>query len=624
MLGYIINLSNIFWGSTLAIAIWCAKRYARMSESEHEQLKQKLKLLEGSAPLPIIIVGVWLALRCIYALGLQLLLEMLVVIGVVTYLHNKEGRRELMEANQANMLIQDLEKLKAVLGKELPEWLKYPSANRVHWLNTLIGGMWNSISLATENSVRQMLEPMLEATKPSFVYDIVIKQCSMGSQPIVINGIQHHPYNDKESVLDISFSWDSDMDIHLHFKVPGPDLHVHVRRLEIDMKVRVMLSPHVPQWPCFGALSLSIMSMGTPDYEVSAAGVSLDILGPVKTYLRNFIRDTLLGRMEHPKKIAIPMVTGFEAPVTRADAALGTLRIHLLRVEDWYHRCLSERQSTPYYIKVAVSSEAKKRRFKSLIYKGLNSELNDVFSFVLFDIGRTLHFWLYFDVPGSDPCLGECDVPIQTLVESKLAEHSCLLMKPDVSDNRLRARLIISAEFLPYTGRSRNDSTSAPTHAPPRMVSETFAKQSAVGERCIEPPSTRSNVNGSICSECVGGGTLFVTVKRCTGLKNMERLGVSDPYVQLRLRKQVRKSSYVSSTLDPTFDFETEIEVYSIDTDALEIFIVDKNDLSKDRVMGSVVIPVSHVASSAGEHVSGEWKLEPQGKIFLELHLLRH
>ncbi|RNF26466.1 calcium-dependent lipid binding protein [Trypanosoma conorhini] len=366
------------------------------------------------------------------------------------------------------------------------------------------------------------------------------------------------------------------------------------------------------------------MKIWVLNFDISAAGIPLDAVPAVGEFLDQFIRKTLIGMLQHPKRISIPMVQGYTLEMSRADAALGALRVRLLRIEGWHQRHVSNRGKTPFYVKVVMLSDENNKRRKSSTYKGLQSELQDTFSFVLYNNTGTLRFWLYFDVPGTDPCVGQCDVPVRVLMDNPRSEHACLLVESLSSNVEPRATLIISAEFLPYVGRSRTDSTTAPSHAPSRRVSEAFVKQQEASERSFGPPTARSVKNESLCSNGRGGGTLFITVERCTGLKNMEYLGVSDPYVQLRLRRQTRVSPYQSSTLNPTFNFEAELEVYDTQTDVLHLAILDKNDLSTDRVMGTLNITLSTISGSVSDRLSRAWNLEPQGQVFLVMRFLRH
>lgn len=624
MLSYVINFTNLIWGLSLTAALFAAKKYTTMTEKEQENIIKKVESCCASVSFTVIICGLWLALRCLYALGLLLLVELILLIGAVCYITRINARCKTTQLHETYRLLQSTESLKSLLGSNLPQWLKYPGANRAQWLNSIIAGMWNHISFSAETSLRQVIEPLLATYKPSFIRALTLKELSLGSNPIVINGIQHQQSNDDSSIIDITLSWDGDVSAHLHIELPGPDMHVYIRRFEVNMMLRVILLPHISQWPCFAAISLSILDIWMLDFDISAAGVSLDSVPAVGEFLDKFIRSTIVGTLQYPKSISIPIVSGYTLPTTKADVAIGTLRVFLLRVENWKQRYLSERKNTPFYVKVIMNGPDSKKRLKSENYKGLDSELNDKFSFVLYDRNKTLHFWLYFDVFGNDYCVGECDVSVETLIKAKDAEYECHLLKSIGSTEPARATLIISSEYLPYSGKNKNGSILAPINIPSRKVSDGFLQRAALGDQIVEPPTTRSLKNGSLRAEERESGTLFITVVRCTGLKNMEHIGISDPYVVLRLGNEVRESQYVSSTLDPIFNFETEMDVLNVLTDRLQILIMDKNDVRKDTLMGSFSIPVNQVANSLGEKLVGTFNLNPQGKINLILRFLQH
>ncbi|CBH16585.1 calcium-dependent lipid binding protein,putative [Trypanosoma brucei gambiense DAL972] len=589
------------------------------------ELMQRFGELNNPSHIFLAVVIAWLVLRCIYSIGLVLLVEVALVVGAVSYLIRKEGKRTAFNILHAHRLMRDKEFMKTVLERDLPEWLINPSANNVQWLNSLINEMWKPISEATATTVKNCLEPLLETYKPSFIYSMNLKQCTMGSQPFVITGIQYHPSREKESILDVTMTWDSDMDIVIHLDMPGPDMNVHVRRLQLSMQTRVVLFPYASVWPCFGNMSVSIMKLWMLNFDISAGGVALDAVPAVGSFLDNFFRKTLVGMMQYPKRWTFPIVQGYEMDTSLADSAMGTLRIRFLRANEWYHRYVSDRAKTPYYIKLLMSGEdPKKRLLKSNIYSGLDTTFSDVFSFILYDTELTLHFWMYFDVPGYDVLIGECVVPVKSLVESKGREYTCMMSKTSGSRTTVRSKLLIMPEFLPYNTGGTTTTGSAPQQAPSRAVSESFANSLKSTSDAIVPPSTRSTVPNDDGVENHGGGTLFVTVQRCRNLKNKETIGVSDPYVKLQLRKQTRKSPYISSTLNPDFNFEAALEVYDIRSDVLHISILDKNDLVKDRLMGTLRIMLSQVAAAPGDIIRGDMNLDPEGQISLELKLLRH
>ncbi|KAG8343228.1 putative calcium-dependent lipid binding protein [Trypanosoma vivax] len=599
----------------------------------------------GPFPIATAVVALWVVLRCVYAVGFLLLLELCLVSSAVSYVLRRESRRKMITTHQIHLLPQDPKNVSKVMGENMPEWLKRPSGG-VQWLNYMVSGMWKEIAAAAERDLRLFIEPMLDYYKPSVVQDIKLKQCLLGQQPFVINSIQNISDHSNKTVLDITLSWDSDMDICFRVQIPGPCINVHVRRFQIDLQIRLTLGPHVSRWPCFGTMGISIMKIWLLNFDLSAAGVSLDAVPAVGAFVDNFIRSTLVGMMQHPKKLVLPILEGYTTEYSRTDAALGVLRVRLRAVKEWYHRYVSDRQRTPYYIKLLMSSDSdNKAPLKSKTYKGLDSELVDEFSFVLYDRKRILHFWLYFDIPGYDHLVGECDVPVVSLLGNEPIGFTCCMVRNAEPHVKVRAKLIISTVFKPY--RHRNGSTaesvantgtrppdesvdalhgnlSASAHPPSSMVSKNIAGSQKPSE-CdgILAPGASSTVSNAHGVDDAGGWTLFITIFQCNGLKNMETFGTSDPYVVLRLKEQVCKSPYISCTLDPVFNFEAEMQVYDTSSDILRIAIVDKNDLSKDAVMGKVSIPLKQVASAPGHNLHRKVNLEPQGTALIQLKLLR-
>ncbi|KAL3907516.1 MAG: hypothetical protein SGPRY_010141, partial [Prymnesium sp.] len=55
--------------------------------------------------------------------------------------------------------------------------------------------------------------------------------------------------------------------------------------------------------------------------------------------------------------------------------------------------------------------------------------------------------------------------------------------------------------------------------------------------------------------------TLAVHLSHATGLKRADRIGLSDPYVQLSLRGRTLKSKVVKSSLNPTWNQRLEFRV---------------------------------------------------------------
>lgn len=71
-----------------------------------------------------------------------------------------------------------------------------------------------------------------------------------------------------------------------------------------------------------------------------------------------------------------------------------------------------------------------------------------------------------------------------------------------------------------------------------------------------------------------------------------DRNGLSDPFVEIRLGNQISKSKVIPKTLNPVFDFQTDLIITSVMLDAslsLLITLWDKDTIGRD-FMGCITI----------------------------------
>lgn len=98
-------------------------------------------------------------------------------------------------------------------------------------------------------------------------------------------------------------------------------------------------------------------------------------------------------------------------------------------------------------------------------------------------------------------------------------------------------------------------------------------------------------------------GKLRVTVVRCTGLKNMEKVGISDPYVRLYVRVLFKsKTDVIENNLNPVWNKTFDFDVEDTETQTLVIQVQSFNQVlvlaSVQYLCPSISLVVSHVISS--------------------------
>ncbi|EPY25715.1 calcium-dependent lipid binding protein [Strigomonas culicis] len=470
-----------------------------------------------------------------------------------------------------------------------------------------------------------MLPPILEAYKPSSVYGFRIKSIDLGKNPFVVNGVQHHRYGATETLLDLNVSWSSDMDVRLVIAVPGPDVEVRVRDFKMRMTIRVTLGPLIPQWPCFANIVLSLVGQPDMDYDITAGKVPLDTVPGLGSFLESFIRHTLVSLLAYPKGITLPVVKGYKIDVGKAAGALGTLQVSFLRVDHFLPR-FNKYKKTPFYVKVELVDSGMKR-IRGESYTGLTSAMSDVVRYTLYDTTSSLRVWLYFDVVGTDVCVGLCDVPVHALMHQDPEEEMQLVLcKHSDPSRERRCSVFVRGAFLPFGSQSAPPCDAPPATPPPCELSPQFL-QEAQRSGPPDPPTARhcsSTGNASREGPPANTGVLFVTVVSAANLRNRELMGKSDPYVFLRVGPSTRQSRYVKSSLNPTFNFEAELDVENIERDVLRLSIIDKNDGMRDKLMGELCMDISTIQSARNAQISGEFELAPQGTVTLTAHFLSH
>ncbi|KAK8965253.1 Synaptotagmin-4 [Platanthera guangdongensis] len=88
-------------------------------------------------------------------------------------------------------------------------------------------------------------------------------------------------------------------------------------------------------------------------------------------------------------------------------------------------------------------------------------------------------------------------------------------------------------------------------------------------------------------------GRIAVTVLKASALKNMEFIGKSDPYAVLYIRPVFKvKTKVINNNLNPVWNETFELIAEDKETQAIVIEVFDEDDLSQDKRLGIVRLPL--------------------------------
>jgi Ca2+-dependent lipid-binding protein len=93
------------------------------------------------------------------------------------------------------------------MSLESPSWLKVADSERVEWLNSLLTALWPYITLATKDLLTNSIQPLLDASRPSFLTHLKFSNISLGSTAPSIVGIRMCDTDEDCVRLDLEIKW---------------------------------------------------------------------------------------------------------------------------------------------------------------------------------------------------------------------------------------------------------------------------------------------------------------------------------------------------------------------------------------------------------------------------------
>lgn len=627
-------------------------------------VEKTIAVLRAYPMIPGAVVVGWLYLRYITAVGLFLTIEGAVVVCVLMYLLRRQKKLEQDVAMRVQQVISQPDQCVAILGSRLPAWISFPNVQRATWLNTIIAGLWPYVVKATEKDLKQRLGGIMAAHKPVFLTKLELGKANLGPIPISVDGFQHHSATDTETVLDIHISWRSEADFRVVAAVsPLVEVEAVVDEVRLQMVVRLCLGPHFNTFPCIEALAYSIIGVPDVTFRLRAAKVPLDAIPGLSGWIDGFIRKVLIGQLAYPLKKVIPLVAasalsaGSSGALDNRANPLGSLSIEVHSVNNIQSGFLPTMMFMPsqnIQVKLGfVGADEKRKRTPVVDAKGKPLSAvytkENVFKWTLYERTSVLGLWVYEDsaIPGNfvtgPKLLGEAKLLLSDLTsgtgDMKRVAVPCVLL---TQDGPCMLTVTVSSKYRAFTEAKAGGGTSSssasfgggaasgdmssiasPPHAPPtRTASSARTPVSRApnnnSDGSLQPSETMSLAE-SIRNNIIQHVTLFAIIERCTGLRNMEKAGTSDPYVVLSVGSSRIKTAVVKSNLNPVYDFAGELDVDRVDTAVLRIAVYDHN-LTRDVLMGEGLVNLSDVIQSNGR-LRSDFALRPQGTITLNLKL---
>ena len=251
---------------------------------------------------------------------------------------SKKGRRADRASNRqalADLSMLDESEIQELVG-ELPAWLAFRDVERAGWLNKVLAAAWPYLDQATSDVIVAALDPILQATRPSFLTTLSFERFSFGDVPARIEGVKVYETTGDGSVeIDLQVFWAGDPDVVLGVRAAQDALSVPVSLTEFEctFTLRLIFAPLLGVFPCFGALTIALMDEPQLDFDLRVVGGDVTLVPGLKDPLRTYIKALIASWMVWPRCITVAIPgTGYTLPSDdeREKPATGLLHIQVV------------------------------------------------------------------------------------------------------------------------------------------------------------------------------------------------------------------------------------------------------------------------------------------------------
>jgi hypothetical protein len=229
----------------------------------------------------------------------------------------RKGERAASRAALADLSTLDESEIQDLIG-ELPAWLAFRDVERGGWVNKVLAAAWPYLDVATSDVIVAALDPILRATRPSFLTALRFEKFSFGSVPAKIEGVKvFDTVNDGAVEIDLSVFWKGDPDVVLGVRAAQDTLSVPVSLTEFEcaFTLRLIFAPLIGVFPCFGALTIALVDEPKLDFDLRVVGGDVTLVPGLKESLRTYIKALIASWMVWPRCITVAIPgTGYTLP----------------------------------------------------------------------------------------------------------------------------------------------------------------------------------------------------------------------------------------------------------------------------------------------------------------------
>ncbi|KFK42888.1 hypothetical protein AALP_AA1G051900 [Arabis alpina] len=465
--------------------------------------------------------------------------------------------------------------------------------NLLTWLNHHLTKIWPYVDEAASELIKASVEPVLEQYRPAIVASLTFSKLTLGTVAPQFTGVSVIDGDKNGMTMELDMQWDGNPNIVLGIKtLVGVSLPVQVKNIGFTGVFRLIFRPLVDEFPCFGAVCVSLREKKKLDFTLKVVGGDISTIPGLSEAIEETIRDAVEDSITWPLK-----------PV-------GMLEVKLVQAKNLTNKDLVGK-SDPF-AKLFIRPLREKTQRSKTINNDLNPIWNEHFEFVVEDASTQHLVVRVYDDEGvqASELIGCTQIRLCELEPGKVKDVWLKLVK-DLEiqrDNKNRGEVHLELLYVPFGSGSG--------------IVNPFASSSMTSlERVLKNDTTKEeNATTRKRKDIIVRGVLSVTVISAEEIPIQDLMGKADPYVVLSMKKSGAKSKtrVVNDSLNPvwnqTFDFVVEDGLH----DMLVLEVWDHDTFGKDYI-GRCILTLTRVIME--EEYKDWFPLDESKTGKLQLHL---
>eukprot|EP00245_Coleochaete_scutata_P011543 TRINITY_DN4303_c0_g1_i1.p1 TRINITY_DN4303_c0_g1~~TRINITY_DN4303_c0_g1_i1.p1 ORF type:complete len:576 (-),score=137.84 TRINITY_DN4303_c0_g1_i1:55-1782(-) len=551
------------------------------------------------------------------------------LIAGLNFFQKKRSRERMQRALDIGALARaNQDGLRLLIEKELyPTWVQFPEFERVNWLNKELKEIWPYVNKAASAVIKAAVEPILERYRPAMFQSLKFTKLTLGTIAPQLGGVKVVESNEGEVILEIELKWGGNPNVILAVQTYlGGSLPVQVKDVQLFGVFRVIFKPLIDEFPCFGALTVSLVTKPKIDFRLKVVGGEISSIPGLQSTIDGMIRTAISDALLWPSRIVIPIKPGDYKNLELQ--AVGQLDVKLVAAKGLLNTDMLGK-SDPFailYVRPIPS-----RMYKSpTVQNSLNPVWNEAASFVVEDWQTQKLVVMVMDEEGVQQAqlVGCADIPLKQLPPGHLQDVWLNLVKDldnPKATTKIRGQVHLELLYREYgedgkpIGGIRShvgSSHSAPTELE-RELAASMRSTSVAG------PSTRAEGQAVPTMQRereIQRGVLTVVIQRGEDLVAKDYGGYSDPYCVVSMKNgDVKKKTKVQErTLAPEWNQTFEFLVENGSHDMLMIEVWDHDTFGKN-FMGKVALTLTRVLYKGEVEDVYDLVEAPKGRLYLKL-----